>query len=201
MKKLAVCLVIILALVCAGAVYADTSSIVGQAVQGVFPVVVNGQTLSTQAIVINGVSYLPTRAVSDALGATVSFQNGQIDVTTVSNSSNPGTVSNTQATQSNDNQPILCAATITFTNLDIPGGPGRSAELLNGQWYINKGAFGKYFNPQTKQITLPNGNSVNVTNSGWVNLANLDLTATVVSSNIGTQSEIDTGATVVLTIQ
>src|SRR5208337_4265446 len=82
MKKLVLILVLALVLIGVGVAFADDSNLIGQAVQGVFPVYVNGTELSQEAIVINGVSYLPTREVTEAVGATVYFTGTQIDVTT-----------------------------------------------------------------------------------------------------------------------
>jgi hypothetical protein len=58
----------------ASSVYAsDITSLIGKTVQGVFPVKVNGDTLAKTAIVIDGTSYLPVRAIGDAIGYDVSF--------------------------------------------------------------------------------------------------------------------------------
>lgn len=52
---------------------ADITSLIGKAVQGVFPVTVDGDVLPKTAIVIDGTSYLPVRAIGDAIGYDVSF--------------------------------------------------------------------------------------------------------------------------------
>jgi hypothetical protein len=51
----------------------DITSLIGKTVQGVFPVKVNGDALAKTAIVIDGTSYLPVRAIGDAVGYDVSF--------------------------------------------------------------------------------------------------------------------------------
>jgi hypothetical protein len=99
MKKFVLILVFALVLIGATVAYADDSSLIGQAVQGVFPVYVNGSELTTQAIVIDGVSYLPTRAVAEALGANVSFTGMEIDVATT-------TQVTTQATETQEAQQV-----------------------------------------------------------------------------------------------
>ncbi|WP_010276361.1 hypothetical protein [Paenibacillus senegalensis] len=50
-----------------------TNLMIGKVVDGVFPVKLNGQTLHTEAIVIEGTSYLPVRAFSETLGMEVRF--------------------------------------------------------------------------------------------------------------------------------
>ena len=54
-------------------VFAEVESMIGKKVQGQFPVKVNGELLETQAIVIDGTSYLPVRAIGEALGKEIKF--------------------------------------------------------------------------------------------------------------------------------
>lgn len=49
------------------------TSIIGKQIQGEFPVKINGKALEKQAAVIDGTSYLPVRAMGDALNMDVSF--------------------------------------------------------------------------------------------------------------------------------
>lgn len=53
--------------------HAQIASMIGKVVDGVFPVKVNGNSIENSAIVIEGTSYLPVRAMGDALGMDVSF--------------------------------------------------------------------------------------------------------------------------------
>ncbi len=53
--------------------HAEVISMIGKVVDGAFPVKVNGTTIDKQAIVIDGTSYLPVRAIGDALNMDVSF--------------------------------------------------------------------------------------------------------------------------------
>jgi len=64
-------------------VYGAVTSLVGQKVQTEYPVVVNGKQLETKAISINGVSYTPNRAFSDATGSQISFENKTVVITTM----------------------------------------------------------------------------------------------------------------------
>lgn len=64
-----------------GVMAAGQGSLVGRAVQGTYPVVLNGNTLGQTAIVIDGTSYLPVRAVADALNLKVEFENNTITLT------------------------------------------------------------------------------------------------------------------------
>lgn len=49
------------------------SSIIGKQVQGQFPIKINGVKLNQSAAVVDGTSYLPVRAVGEALNMDVSF--------------------------------------------------------------------------------------------------------------------------------
>ena len=79
MKKLSVTtIVFILVMSVATVAMADVQGLVGKVVQGMFPVSLNGSTLEKQAIVIDGTSYLPVRAVADALNMNASFENNTV---------------------------------------------------------------------------------------------------------------------------
>jgi hypothetical protein len=76
MKKFVVGLVMGAVLATAGSVYAeDIKSLVGTTIkiEGQYPVKVAGVTAEKPAIVFNGTSYLPVRAIGDALGMNVVF--------------------------------------------------------------------------------------------------------------------------------
>jgi len=75
MKKVLVGFLAGVIVTAAGTAYADdiVSSIVGKTVQGSFPVKVDGKQLTSQAAVIDGTSYLPVRAVGEALNKEVTF--------------------------------------------------------------------------------------------------------------------------------
>ena len=53
--------------------FAEVSTMIGKAIQGSFPIKLDGKQLKDQAIVIDGTSYLPVRAIGDALNLDVSF--------------------------------------------------------------------------------------------------------------------------------
>lgn len=53
--------------------HAEVVSMIGKVIDGAFPVKVDGKTLDTQAIVVEGTSYLPVRAFGDATGYDVKF--------------------------------------------------------------------------------------------------------------------------------
>lgn len=76
MKKTIIAFVMGAALATAGSVYgAEIKSLVGTSVtiEGQYPVKVNGVTAEKQAIVFDGTSYLPVRAIGDALNMDVGF--------------------------------------------------------------------------------------------------------------------------------
>ena len=60
---------------------AEMSSLIGKRIQRVLPIKVGNERAPTDAIVIDGVSYAPVRAVAEMLGADVDFQNGEIIIT------------------------------------------------------------------------------------------------------------------------
>jgi hypothetical protein len=61
-------------------VYADdfVPNLIGKTVEGTFKVKLNGNTVSKDAIVIDGSSYLPVRAAGEALGLNVNFKNNEV---------------------------------------------------------------------------------------------------------------------------
>lgn len=75
MKKFILGVLVGVSITAAGSAYADdiVESIVGKQVQGSFPVTVDGKKLDTVAAVIDGTSYLPVRAVGEALNKEVTF--------------------------------------------------------------------------------------------------------------------------------
>lgn len=52
---------------------AEVVAVVGKTIQGAFPIKIDGKTLDTPAIVVDGTSYLPVRAFGEAMGYNVSF--------------------------------------------------------------------------------------------------------------------------------
>lgn len=68
-----VTMLIVLMLAFSPVVFAEVESMIGKQVQGQFPVKVEGKKLDVQAIVIDGTSYLPVRAIAEALGKEVKF--------------------------------------------------------------------------------------------------------------------------------
>lgn len=74
MRKYLIGIFIGIALTISSSVFAeDVISLIGQRIQGEFPVKINGTELEKPAIVINGTSYLPNRAIADALGMDIKF--------------------------------------------------------------------------------------------------------------------------------
>ncbi|MNO36221.1 hypothetical protein D3C76_262880 [compost metagenome] len=55
--------------------FADTISLIGKKVTGEFSIVVNGKKLADSGVVIDNKTNVPARALSDALGASVSVDN------------------------------------------------------------------------------------------------------------------------------
>ncbi|MCP3810074.1 2,' 3'-cyclic nucleotide 2'-phosphodiesterase [Paenibacillus sp. Lou8.1] len=71
-----------------GSVFADQiKSMVGQTVAGEYSVKVNGNSLTENAIVVDGKAHVPLRAVSDSLGANLKVEGKTINIDTQSESS------------------------------------------------------------------------------------------------------------------
>ncbi|WP_256757393.1 hypothetical protein [Cohnella sp. WQ 127256] len=74
MKKIIISFVMGAVLATAGSVYAeDIKSLIGKSVQDEVNVKVDGALLDKKAVVIDGLSYLPVRAIGDALDMNVSY--------------------------------------------------------------------------------------------------------------------------------
>ncbi|MEK4512854.1 copper amine oxidase [Paenibacillus sp. FSL K6-2524] len=77
----------------AGTVSAQVKSLIGQKVTGEYAVVINGRELADKGAVIDGKTNGPIRAISDAIGGTLSVDNQKkvINITTNSNAVGTGT--------------------------------------------------------------------------------------------------------------
>lgn len=75
MKKFILGVLVGVSITAAGSAYADdvVNSIVGKRVDGEFPIKISGKSLDTKAAVLEGTSYLPVRAVGEALNMDVTF--------------------------------------------------------------------------------------------------------------------------------
>ncbi|CAN7361868.1 hypothetical protein [Paenibacillus sp. LjRoot56] len=73
MKKFILGLIVGVSVTAAGSAYADDIVMVGKTIQGQFPVKISGSQLDTQAIVVDGTSYLPVRSIGEALNMDVKF--------------------------------------------------------------------------------------------------------------------------------
>lgn len=79
MKKFIMGLIVGLALSLAVTAYAeDIKSLVGKQVDGQAAVVLDGEELSVQAVIIEGTSYAPIRAVGEAVGKEVDWKEGKV---------------------------------------------------------------------------------------------------------------------------
>jgi len=80
LKKFIIGICAVVALTTVGATtYGAVNSLVGKKVQSEAPVIVNGTELGN-AIIIDGVSYLPVRKVSESLGIDVTYENKKVIV-------------------------------------------------------------------------------------------------------------------------
>ncbi|MDP2857422.1 MAG: hypothetical protein Q8P50_05520 [Bacillota bacterium] len=78
MKKFVAGLVVGIILASVVPVLAESTAIIGRAVQGTFPLIINGMRASKDVIVIDGTSYLPVRASGELFGYDVDFINREV---------------------------------------------------------------------------------------------------------------------------
>lgn len=75
MKKFVIGVIVGIAITASATAYGEeiVDSIIGKKIDGSFPVKIEGKTLEKHAAVIEGTSYLPVRAIGDALNMEVKF--------------------------------------------------------------------------------------------------------------------------------
>lgn len=73
MKKFMIGLILGATLMLGVSAHAEVVSLVGKAIEGQFPVMVQGETITSPGIVVNGTSYLPTRTIAELAGYDVAF--------------------------------------------------------------------------------------------------------------------------------
>lgn len=80
--------------------YGAVSSMIGKKVQVEYPITLDGESLDVKALAIDGTSYTPNRALADALGLEIKFENKTVIINkkeiptggeTVSPEATPGT--------------------------------------------------------------------------------------------------------------
>lgn len=54
------------------------NDLIGKSIEGMIPVYLHGNRVAKDAIIIDSTSYLPVRALGEALGMDVRFENGQV---------------------------------------------------------------------------------------------------------------------------
>ncbi len=73
MKKFVFGLILGMGLMLAVNVQAEVTSLIGKTIEGQFPVKVDGETIASPGIVVEGTSYLPTRTIAELAGFDVAF--------------------------------------------------------------------------------------------------------------------------------
>lgn len=74
MKKFILGVIVGIVVATTSSVYADEiKSVIGKSIDGELPVKISGKELTTQAIVVEGTSYLPVRAVGESLNMEVKY--------------------------------------------------------------------------------------------------------------------------------
>ncbi|MDK8182125.1 hypothetical protein [Paenibacillus sp. UMB4589-SE434] len=78
MKKIIIGSLCFIILIAGSAAYAAGESLVGKKVTRTVEVIVNGQKTNAEAVVIDGVTYAPVRAVGEITGSTVKYEGGVV---------------------------------------------------------------------------------------------------------------------------
>lgn len=159
-------------------VFAETEEIVGKKIEGVFKVKVNGKTLEKEAIVVEGTSYLPVRAVAESLGLEVEFNpNEGINLSKKGESTMPMQTEpiNTFDIRKYEESKLLYkekasrTLKVKSTVIELPDRGDFSVSYfpdLDGETYIPIAIFSKYIvnEPGKKfvEFNLPNGRSFSV---------------------------------------
>lgn len=73
MKRTVIAFLLGAALATAGSAYAEDIAMIGKKVEGEFAVKVNGKKLDKKALVVDDTSYLPVRAIGEALNMDIKF--------------------------------------------------------------------------------------------------------------------------------
>ena len=138
MKRFLICLVLVLVFLGATVAYAESNNMIGTRVDATYPVFVNGQELEKDAVVIDGVSYLPVRVAAGEFGFNTGFVNKMVVLTPKLTTSPPVSVK------------------VHFKTLDpkTPSDKMFDAKYLDGEWYVESVAFGVYANWDGKQATI-----------------------------------------------
>jgi hypothetical protein len=154
---------------------------IGKAVDTLYPVFINGQKATMDAISIEGVSYLPTRFIAESVGYTVEFKDGQIYLTKPAETVQAVTPQETptgEVTSSTMSEDYVKVGKVHFATLDIPDKKA-SIQYLSGEFYINKGAFEKYFDIYKQTITIGETAYQTPKDVAMVKLSGLGLTGTM----------------------
>lgn len=73
MRKYVIGIFVGFALSFAVGAHAEVINMIGKTIEGSFPIKIDGKQLENQAVVVEGSSYLPVRAIGDALGMEILF--------------------------------------------------------------------------------------------------------------------------------
>jgi len=136
------------------------SGMIGKAVDTTYPVYIEGQRAELDAIVIEGVSYLPARYIAESVGYKVDFVNEQIvltepvEVATVEPAPEPVTETPVEEVKSVTINKYVC----DILDLDTP----YIYKAIDGEWFYPPVAFIKY---------LTNDGNIYTINLPWKTVA------------------------------
>ncbi len=138
MRRFLIGLAFVLVLLGTTMAYAEGINMIDKKVDATYPVFINGQKLANDAIVIAGTSYIPVRTAADTFGFTASFVNKTVVLSPKLATSPP------------------LAVKVHFTTIATKVNPDSKfdAKYLDGEWYLESGAFGIYANWDGSQETV-----------------------------------------------
>jgi len=142
MKKFVAGLVAGIILASVVPVLAESTAIIGRAVQGTFPLIINGVRAYKDVVVIDGTSYLPVRVSGELFGYDVDFVNREV-ILIKTNSYNG-----------------KWSYYVKSKSFSTDSGTLHTCLVVDGEWYVPIAAFGKNASYSSTSswvsISLPN---------------------------------------------
>ena len=141
MRRTIACLVFVLVMLAAAAADAGNTGMIGKRVDAAYPIFINGQELDGDVISIEGTSYIPVRVAAEAFGYQTNFVNKMVVLSPKQTTSPPLSVK------------------VRFDGIATKTDPGAkfNVKYIDGEWYVELGAFGVYagYNGTQGTITIP----------------------------------------------
>lgn len=157
--------------------YADTiESVVGMAVEGTLPLIINGKQADKDVIVVDGTSYLPVRAAGEMFGYSVDFINREVVLEKDGGGTTPQDSSNseeeeedssaTTGQEEEEEEPAPKSGVIYSYKTSLFPLSSAKGKLLvrDGEQYVSVLVFGSYLsnNGVIATVALPGRASVDI---------------------------------------